>query len=217
MKENREIQIHMLPTEDESNIVKLNSGNILYNYREPVKAQKPHYTNQYLYITTDEKVKDGDWYYSTFPHNRGVNQRKGNWRTCFNERKIIATTDTKLGVTDLRVSPVHNFIDLPQPSQAFIEKYCKVGGIWEVLVEYTHPSIISYKGENGVHKIASKPKVNSHNEITIHPIKDNWNKEELIGNGIDSLDNFLMNSVIYTQEQRELVMQVIYEWTEKNL
>jgi len=60
-------------------------------------------------------------------------------------------------------------------------------------------------------------KVNSHNEITIHPIKDSWNKEELIGNGIDSLDNFLMNSVIYTQEQRELVMQVIYEWTEKNL
>jgi len=218
--ENKRAKVTMLPTEDKSNIVKLNSGNILYNYREPVKAWKPHYTNQHLYFTIDKKPKEGEWCINPkgLPDIFGFDYRAVYTREeILKCKKIISTTDTKLGVTDFRVSPVHNFIDLPQPSQAFIEKYCKVGGIWEVLVEYTHPSIISYKGENGVHKIASKPKVNSHNEITIHPIKDNWNKEELIGNGIDSLDNFLMNSVIYTQEQRELVMQVIYEWTEKNL
>jgi hypothetical protein len=35
---------------------------------------------------------------------------------------VIGTTDESLG--------------LPKPSQAFIEKYCKVGGIDEVLIEY---------------------------------------------------------------------------------
>jgi len=61
MEANKDIQVHMLPTEDKSNIVKLNSGNILYNYREPVKTWKPHYTNQHLYFTSDEKPKNGDW------------------------------------------------------------------------------------------------------------------------------------------------------------
>jgi len=214
MKLNRKIQIHMLPTEDESNIVKLNSGNILYNYREPVKAQKPHYTNQYLYITTDEKVKDGDWYYSTFPHNRGVNQRKGNWRTCFNERKIIATTDTKLGVTDLRVSPVHNFIDLPKPSKSFIEAFCKAGGIKKAMVEYNLIDGLNYS----LHTPDIKElKVNSHNEITIHPIKDNWTREEvteLLGRYGSYVAGEVMASDFSCSESFSMTEE---EWIEKNL
>ena len=229
MEAKKNIQVVMLPTDEELKPPFISirvdkygdsDNHLTYQTNEFNGRDRP----QHLHFTVDEKPEVGDWcvYFGTdimkYDHNEVWDKDK-----C---RKIIGTTDTKLKLgtcegckqdKDYRHFFIKCTCSLPQPSQAFIEKYCKVGGIWEVLVEYTHPSIISYKGENGVHKIASKPKVNSHNEITIHPIKDNWNKEELIGNGIDSLDNFLMNSVIYTQEQRELVMQVIYEWTEKNL
>ena len=137
--ENKRAKVTMLPTEDKSNIVKLNSGNILYNYREPVKAWKPHYTNQHLYFTIDKKPKEGEWCINPkgLPDIFGFDYRAVYTREeILKCKKIISTTDTKLGVTDLRVSPVHNFIDLPQPSQAFIEKYCKVGGIENILVEY---------------------------------------------------------------------------------
>jgi len=30
------------------------------------------------------------------------------------------------------------------------------------------------------HLDTEEPRVNSHNEITIHPIKDSWNREEVI-------------------------------------
>jgi len=208
MKLNRKIQIHMLPTEDESNIVKLNSGNILYNYREPVKAQKPHYTNQYLYITTDEKVKDGDWYYSTFPHNRGVNQRKGNWRTCFNERKIIATTDTKLTVNykGYEYGTAREYsanIYLPQPPQSFVEAFCKAGGIENVLVEYD--VIHADRAPNGFEHIL---KVNSHNEITIHTIKSSWDREEVIE---------LLRGYANCTSGNECRLEEVDKWIKENL
>jgi len=145
MKTKKEIQVHMLPTEDASNIVKLNSGNILYNYREPVKAWKPHHTNQHLYFTSDEKGKQG-WNYNyglgkVEYLSRDYEEYTSEWNFC---RKIIATTDASLTIkTDEKH---HKFQDvkwkdaiiehLPQPSQAFIEKYCEAGGIENILVEY---------------------------------------------------------------------------------
>ena len=224
MELNRKIQVHMLPTEDKTGIFGLISNgteilqcSIISKIRVPGKSLSNGY---HLYFTIDEEIKEEHWCIDTV--TKSIYQLHKFTANDLRKRslKIIATTDTRLGVTDFRVSPVYNFIALPQPSQAFIEKYCEAGGIDEVLIEYE-------EYDNGMsaldisddcpYNYPTRLKVNSHNEITIHPIKDSWNREELIGNGTNGLDNFLMNSVIYTQEQRELVMQVIYEWTEESL
>ena len=39
--------------------------------------------------------------------------------------------------------------------------------------------------------------------------------EKLVGNKQGSLDNFLLNSVLYTQEERELIMDAIYSWLQQ--
>jgi hypothetical protein len=139
---------------------------------------------QHLYFTTDDKIKDGDWCLFFWD---GLN---GNLRQIVNRnlRKIIATTDPELtGITkeweefegDWHKS---NKLGLPQPSKAFIDKYCKEGGIDEVEVEYERSTIgghgMTLDGEFGF--IYDNPKVDSHNTITIHPIKDSYSKEELI-------------------------------------
>lgn len=77
-------------------------------------------------------------------------------------------------VWDTRIS----IINLPQPSKAFIEKYCKLGGIDEVMIEYEERQEFE-SADDYTYGCGIEPKVNSHNEITIHPIKNSWNREEV--------------------------------------
>lgn len=107
-------------------------------------------------------------------------------------REVLATTDTKLKVISTccegtgydkrsrcRICDGTGTQSLPQPSQAFIEKYCKVGGIDEVLVEYETIFLpIDELPSNQKHVMILK--VNSNNEIIIHPIKNSWSREEVI-------------------------------------
>ena len=66
----------------------------------------------------------------------------------------------------------------PQPSKSFIEKYCKLGGIDEVMVELTEWGVGFGHDKNGI-ELPLRLKVNSHNEIAIHTIKDNWSRDEV--------------------------------------
>jgi hypothetical protein len=145
------------------------------------------YKYQHLYITTDDEMKEGDWCYS----EEGIlGQHIFHYiekSSRFNGKKIIATTDTELThpyiqPKDERVLSNNEKKGLPQPSKTFIEKYCKVGGIDEVLVEYEEPvSPLKMRGSNSgkAGALAIKQaifgfqlKVNSHNEIIIHPIME---------------------------------------------
>jgi hypothetical protein len=74
---------------------------------------------------------------------------------------------------------------LPQPSDEFIQKYCDEGGIDEVDIEcalYFTDECERMEGLNDGDNIKaeSRIKVDSHNTITIHPIKNSWNREELM-------------------------------------
>lgn len=46
-------------------------------------------------------------------------------------------------------------------------------------------------------------------------LKLTWTYDELLGNGPESLDTFLMSSVDYTQEDRETVMEALYDFINK--
>jgi hypothetical protein len=164
----------------------------------------PRGKGQHLYITTDEKIEEGDWYY-------GVILGVETVQLCDNKeheieltatkylcRKVIASTDPKLKlkVVDRNTcKPIasgimHKYknIQLPQIPQQFIKEYCKAGGIEEVDVEYeeymTEGWIPSYSNPDNSNldqpaELDYRIKVNPDNTINITSIKDSWSRDEV--------------------------------------
>jgi hypothetical protein len=201
-------KVVMLPTEGLSNIAKFERR---LEYCESLFSPQVIQT-QYLYFTTDDEIKKGDWCYDktsnvirgpiieiTETHYTFKGSSTHNLKKHYS--KIIATTDPKLTIQNsvnscdgciadhaikegLHIHPdtgsyymgcqKDKYIkQLSKPSQAFIEKYCKLGGIDEVDVEYI------FEGSFDTNQGDWKLKIDSHNTITIHSIKDSWNKEEV--------------------------------------
>jgi len=140
---------------------------------------------QHLYTTSDEEIKEGDWciqtnYEKTLSNIcKYIDYGKGS----FTFKKIIASTDSLLGkYINGNNSLYGEFIgvNLPQPSQLFIDKYIieynKGNTITEIMVEYeeNYKDVKNY-GIRGEHlKINSKD-----NTITIRRIKDSWTRDEV--------------------------------------
>ena len=159
--------------EKKTRIIKLEhkDGTVLIN------GKKYH-----LYFINNDEIKKGDWCLNTYANKVFKYETLPNVNNNNNIKKIIATTDKSLSIgTDLEKGNSDSLIHLPQPSQAFIEKYCKVGGIDEVLVEYEKDTIKNRKefSRTNIPIVYYKLKINSHNEITIHPIKNSWSREEV--------------------------------------
>ena len=70
-------------------------------------------------------------------------------------KKIIASTDSSL--------------NLPKLSNDFIKKYCEVGGIDEIMIEYETGYTQQQYSEIDLQ--FERPKVNSNNEISISRIR----------------------------------------------
>ncbi len=189
METNRKrAKTHLLPT-DKSMIAIVKESGLPQLFNKEIvhsKALRP----VYLYITTDEEIQEGDWkLINTLGMELSMPVQHKNGIDYFNQKKIIATTDLLklyLPTNEFGASQVEEYV--PQPSQAFIEKYCKVGGMDEVDVEYELPAIPYKRGANArnIERIAHHsvfgwiPKVNSNNEITIYPIKDSWTRDEVL-------------------------------------
>ena len=180
----------MLPTESQSNIWS-HKGRRLYfnqtNFNDIDDEIRYH-----LYITSDDEIKDGDWCImfdsigNIFSTPQQYKPKEGH---ILNDglKKIIATTDSSLMHLSNNGRVGYN---LPQPSQSFIKKYCELGGnIDKVLVEYESKGCILKNGvcadyltdeckDEGYR--CYKLKTDSHNTITIKPVKDSWTREEVI-------------------------------------
>jgi len=137
----KKARVHMLPTEENSQIVLYahrTNPFLVYHYT-PINSPLSD-VNQHLYFTTDEEIKEGDWYLDVLKTGFPTVHKCGN-SLPFTAPKIIATTDPKLLVDFEGHEPytgrdISAKVYLPQPSQDFIEEYCKAGGIDEVDVEY---------------------------------------------------------------------------------
>lgn len=151
-------QILLLPTEKESNLYLFEKTNKLILSNHP--NQKDEATSQHLYILSNKKIKEGDWGYDAF---HGIFKVTDN--ALKSTKKIIATTDKTL--------------NLPSPTQDFIEKYIKSynegNEITDVLVEYEK----HYGSSNFEHDNYYAPKINQDNTITILQAKESWSREEL--------------------------------------
>ena len=153
---------------------------------------------QHLYVTSEDEIKEGDWKINeklgiVWQHRREGKNLPNNLRsvTSIGTKKIIATTDD---LQIVKAKPISSRDSgrigyLPQPSKDFIKKYCSEGGINEVMVEYEYDEVSTkfknaqikgdwskYLPENAEWRL----KVNPHNEVVIHPIKNSWGKEEVI-------------------------------------
>lgn len=160
-------------------------------------ASRTYYKPQHLYFTSDDEIKEGDWCYNHYtPMVMKVSVGGKDWeenKKAFS--KIIASSHPKLTtlVAGGGQGNAGMWRMLPQPSKAFLQKYCEEGGIDVIEVEYEDYDVSGCKTGTCKEdeplmcwrdgcinpKLKYKPKVSSHNEITIHPIKNSWNKEEV--------------------------------------
>ena len=143
MKQLKRHQVHMLPTEENSQIVLYahkTSPFLVYHY---TRINSPlSDVSQHLYFTNDEEIKEGDWVLWFWDGGQiGVTEPQqylGGEQVLNNgHRKITASTDPYLinQIKPYDTSKPYG-IEFPQPSQAFIKAYCEQGGIDEVDVEY---------------------------------------------------------------------------------
>ena len=179
MNQFKRAQAIMLPTNNKS-LLYINYSKLQLNKFEQLDTN-----NQHLYIISDDKIKEGDWYIELDINSLPLSIKKADYNKT-NEfslkpysdycKKIIATTDTSLnkkhncdcGATTYEGCSQCLEI-LPQPSQQFIEKYIeeynKGNIIKDVLVEYEE--IYNDYGETDIfdlvctnHSKISKIKIN---------------------------------------------------------
>lgn len=210
----KKVKVVMLPTNEKvtKNCLLLCPSLGKYNNSWWLKLNKDdsgiQYTkliSQHLYFLSNEEIKEGDWqvHWSNDLNNYIISQHKLGKSTGL---KVIATTDKSL--------------NLPQPSQSFIEKYIseynKGNKIEEVMVEYElfdngwDSSVVT----NRVHKI----KVNlKDNTITIKSVKNSWSREE-IKQILEMYKSDIDDSEIWNSD---LLIHIHYpdinKWIEENL
>lgn len=155
--------------------------------------------NQHLYFLSDDKIKEGDWFYHgntgiskctkvsgkmNIASNRGLHQSSA----C---SKIIATTDKSLRTLieyDSSEENSERYYDIPQPSESFLEEfaesYNKGHFITDVMVEYEdngHEVDMEGRGGEDVGWLSKiELKINpKDNTITIKKVKDTWTRIEV--------------------------------------
>lgn len=121
-------KIIMLPTEQKSNFACGLQPNGVIKECTTLNALgigKP----QHIYIISDEKIKEGDWYYDILGNTIYKCQSKGeeicifkNYTKC---KKIVATTDISLSPNKLYPMVQNNNTILPQLSESLITDYIK--------------------------------------------------------------------------------------------
>jgi len=208
MNQFKRAQVIMLPAniaKSEYNQLWLDKNGTLYN-ATAVKSVKSHEDTKFqeLYIISDDKIKDRDWYYNSLYNEIYQCNNKEKFRTEIyvnnklekvRHKKIIATTDTSLkrAVPQEQLGEKFNdYYPLPQPSQQFIEKYIEeynksnVGSnnftITDVLVEYENYTKGNLYGNPMMIKpeVLNRLKLNpKDNTITIKKVKNIFTLEDM--------------------------------------
>lgn len=232
----QEARVIMLPTKDKTPLFK-DGHEIIYYPAKNIEFTDVIY--QHLYITVSQEVepiKEGDWAIVTNTagtefickyHNESkweiLGKNNGFITTITGDsRKIIATTD-KLKIDNWVGYYNSDESYLPQIPQQFIKEYCDKGSIDKVMVEYD--TMWKNKGKNRLQPFPDSTtidrrhilKLNQDNTIIIHPLeKKMYSGTDLLGYHKDSFDSFLLHSSKYSQEDRELIIDALHGWLEKD-
>lgn len=175
------------------------------------KWEKGDGINQHLYVLLDEEIKEDNWIlYNpelfighkpqkvksfTYSQNKltinGFNFDDGIIGSKGEYLKIIATTDPALKIAKHIVLPfkqLTKWIHLPRLSNEFIKRYCELGSIDEVLVEYIKVTNIDIDIPDFY-----QLKVAPDNIITIKAVKEKlYTRDEVIG---------LLKTILYDADE----------------
>lgn len=179
-----------------------------------------------LYITSDDEIKDGDYCMSIDINSKLHKPFKCVNKEAFINPEFLNSVDAKdvkkiIAITDTSLTPLFcktQTKNIPQIPQSFInqyiESYNKGNVITEVMVEYDgikEFGIKEYKGNilvfdnTTINPNYNKLKINLDNTINIKPIKDSWNREEVI---------ILLNKWLSDEDNNDFDQQ---KWIEENL
>lgn len=226
MEQFKRAQVVMLPAKKmmdayKTSITKVyeDEGKLYLNKKERGELITEIGSPQHLYITSNDEIKEGDWYFDgiDFIHQKSKHNAAlvdGNKQN----KKIIATTNTSLKLyetaTDYKVIMGSCKI-LPQPSQQFIEKYIESYNkgeiITDALVEYEmrHTGWTEDQSEYTYDEfIKVNPKDNT---ITIKRLKESWNRKEL-SEKLHKLKQDVINKY-----HAQITNLDVDEWIEENL
>lgn len=184
--------------------------------------REPEAINHHLYITSDDGIKEGDWYYSKI-HN-AIFQCTHSQQYFENEYKIIVTTDTSLKVYagyDEDISHMGIYNSLPYPPYSlvheFITQYNKGNVITKVLVEYKQ---IVANEIDGLQFMDYTPILKlTNNAVNTKFVKNNWTKEELPIDQMLNLIGYIDTPVGRRTYHSDVIeqIQLLKQWTEQNL
>jgi hypothetical protein len=122
--------IHILPTDKPSRLGLCNNQLVFLQKHQNILVGHKDYptTNQNIYITSDEEIKEGDWFLSKegIVHN--------NWGWNFGDKKIILTTDGDLikdGVQAIDDEFLQWFVKNPSCEEVDVDTRPKVSSPYE--------------------------------------------------------------------------------------
>jgi hypothetical protein len=238
------VEVVMLPTEDKTNTVR-NTYCFTKEHGNPLRFV-PNLDNQnelvergfefqHLYITIPsdvETIKEDDWCYNIVGNTIGKAGKNSTEHDIKTNRKIIATTDTKLKVTDPNHPNVLPDWSLPQVQQSFLKEFvANPDGKWEV--EYDEISkfdVFNMETEESVTlSTMYELKVNPDNTVNITSVEEKMYSREEVEKLIKiAFNDFRQKgkSVQYivgggnpnpNGTKRKYIVTDVYNWIKENL
>lgn len=218
----KKAQVHMLLTEEDNptkvSITKMpQTGKLVMH---AAGGEFRHYLSmgfkpQHLYFTSDEEVKEGDWYVA-FEDNRICRRFKtgiGDLKMANEARvegkiaKIIATTDPDLRIPEQQDSGNTWWNNIPLIPTDFIEVYVRgQGKITEVMLEYEEVNHVFTNAGSSAELIALEG---------LHTTVLKWEKLKLRSNGTVIISK--VKEKVYTRtEMFESIKQAIIQSKESH-
>jgi hypothetical protein len=135
--------IHLIPTDKPSRLIKQTNGKLRLS-DIVFRGQVASGITQNIYITSDEEINEGDWFYDLDTKYVKIKQSWENSHLDFNGKKIILTTDQ--GLINEGVQPIDDkFLEwfVKNPSCEYVE----------VSEDYFKPSNMVYGHDTEPYKI----------------------------------------------------------------
>jgi hypothetical protein len=207
-------KVVMLATNEESRLYKM-MGKI---YRSSINYKQelfPNQQNQHLYITSNDEIKEGDFYYDPIANcirqcEDEKREKLLNVAKHLGNKKIIATTDTSLKIITGMVGSGTG-VPLPQPSESFIKAYIEAynnGNVIEDILIEVEEIIVQdafrRRPDYNTYRIKLKD-----NNIIIGKVKDSWTREEV--------HSLMMEAWIRGEADKSMDYTVRENWIEENL
>jgi hypothetical protein len=182
--------IHVLPTDKPSRIRIGNNGNFVFGLiQNSIASKNDSYTNQNIYITSDEKIKKYDWYIADNKLYRASVDHNPELYT-YGCKKLILTTDQDLikdGVQAIDDEFLEWFVKNPTCERVEVEdfpmteKYNSKGEyvhrsywVYKIIIPRTTQQIINQDYAGGLEMGQIPAKEETKQEFPQPNIIDNW-------------------------------------------